>query len=173
MNVLYRDFTMVNWLSFKLYECECKLRIVCFHRTGGSSAEVSPVLVRVRSQVSGVDVLPRLAEAEGVGEVHGEWSLPGSGHHHLHRPQHALHGTGTLSHDRRVQQDAVRGQPGERDVNIMCLPMIKLGCDSAPVRTVCFVICSLFGVCFVKQPSGSNAVTSGQINTAVFSTEVV
>lgn len=77
---------------------------------------MSPVLVRVRSQVYGVDVWSQLAETEGMGEVYGDGSLPGSGHHHLHRSQHALHGTGTLSHDRRVQQDAVCRQPGERDV---------------------------------------------------------
>lgn len=68
-------------------------------RAGGGAAEVSPLLVRVRPQVPGVDVLPRLAEGEGVGEDHGDGSLPGSGHHYLHRSQHALHGSGTLSHD--------------------------------------------------------------------------
>lgn len=89
------------------------LVVFLLNRAGGGAAEVSPVLVRVCTQVPGVDVFPRLAEGEGVGEVHGERSVSGSDHHYLHRSQHALHGSGALSHDRRVQPHAVCREPGE------------------------------------------------------------
>ncbi len=104
------------WFLWRRWSFVCKNAWVicsCADRAGGGAAEVSPVLVRVCTQVPGLDVLPQMAEAEGLGEVHGERSVPGSGHHYLHRSQHALHGSGALSHDRRVQPHAVCGEPGE------------------------------------------------------------
>ena len=73
---------------------------------------MSPVLVRLRRPLPGVGVQPLLAAGEGAGEDHGDGPLPGSGHHHLHRPQHALHGHGALPHDRRVQRHAEHRKPG-------------------------------------------------------------
>lgn len=61
---------------------------------------MSSLLVRLCPQILSVDVLPWLAQAERVGQVHGDGSLSGPGHHHLHRSQHALHGSGALPHDR-------------------------------------------------------------------------
>lgn len=82
-------------------------------RVGGSPSEMSSLLVHFCAQVPSVDVLPWLAQAERVGQDHGDGSLSGPGDYHLHRAQHTLHGTGALPHDRRLQQDAFRRQPGE------------------------------------------------------------
>lgn len=74
---------------------------------------MSSLLVCLCTQVPGVDMQPWLAEAERVGQVHGDGPLSGPGYYHLHRAQHALHGPGALPNDGRVQQDAECGQPGE------------------------------------------------------------
>lgn len=60
---------------------------------------MSPLLVRVCPSLPGVGVLPLLAETEAAGQDHGDGSLPGPGHHRLHRPQYPLHGYGALPHD--------------------------------------------------------------------------
>lgn len=74
-----------------------------------------PLLVRLRPPLPGVGVLPLLAEGEAAGEDHGDGPLPGPGHHRLYRPQHALHGHGALSHDRRVQRHAQHRKPGKSE----------------------------------------------------------
>lgn len=76
---------------------------------------MSPVLVRLRPPLPGVGVLSQLAEVEAAGEDYGDGPLPGPGHHHLHRPQHALHGHGALPYDRRVQRHAEHRKPGRKD----------------------------------------------------------
>lgn len=72
------------------------------------------MLVRLRPSLPGVGVLPLLAEGEAAGEDHGDGPLPGPGHHHLHRPQHALHGHGALPNDGGVQRHAEHREPGRR-----------------------------------------------------------
>lgn len=72
------------------------------------------LLVHLRQEVPDLELLPLVAAAEGVCEVHGDGSLPGPGDHHLYRPEHPLHGPGALPHDRGVQHHAVGGQSGEK-----------------------------------------------------------
>lgn len=68
-------------------------------RVGGVTAKVSSLLVHVRQEVPDMGLLLLVAADEGVGEVHGDGPVPGSGHHHMHRAQHPLHGHGALPHD--------------------------------------------------------------------------
>ena len=57
------------------------------------------LLVKVRQEIPDMGLLLLVADDEGVGEVHGDGSFPGSRHHHLHRAKHPLHGPGALPHD--------------------------------------------------------------------------
>ncbi len=68
-------------------------------RAGGVEAEVSSLLVHFCKKVPGVGLLPLVAAGEGLGEVHGDGSFPGSGYHHMHCTEHPLHGPGALPHD--------------------------------------------------------------------------
>lgn len=83
------------------------------NRAGRSTPEMSSLLVYICPQVPSVDMLPWLAQIERVDQDHGNGSLSGPGDHHLHRAQHTLYGLGALPNDRRLQQDAFCGQPGE------------------------------------------------------------
>ena len=71
------------------------------------------LLVHIRQEVPDMGLLPLVASAEGLGEMHGDGSFPGSGYHHMHRAEHPLHGPGALPHDRRVQHHAFSGQSGK------------------------------------------------------------
>lgn len=68
-------------------------------RVGGVEAKVPPLLVHIRQEVPHLGLLPLVAAAEGVGEVHGDGPFPGSGYHHMHCAEHPLHGPGALPHD--------------------------------------------------------------------------
>lgn len=61
---------------------------------------MSSMLVFICQKVPDMELLPLVAEVEGVGEVHGDGSFSGSWYHHMHRAQHPVHGSGALPHDR-------------------------------------------------------------------------
>lgn len=72
---------------------------MCLCRAGGVEAKVPSLLVHICQEVPDMGLLPLVAEDEGVREVHGDGSFPGSRYHHMHCAEHALHGPGALPHD--------------------------------------------------------------------------
>lgn len=88
-----------------------------------------PLLVQICQQLPNLGLLPPVAESEGDRQHGGNGPIRRPGNHHLHRPQHPLHGNGALPHDQGVQQRALGRKSGE-DFELLSIYLFGTALDT-------------------------------------------